>query len=462
MAFLLRQCIIFLILAAFSGASFAFKDPSKESLRFITLADIHFDPFSACRNANMAPCTAIKALQKADVSEWSEILARYDTEVQQYRFDTNYSLLTSTLNAAKQMADKKNVQFVLVLGDFLAHNFRFTYIKYSGDYSRAGYQTFVKKTFQFLTNELNKAFPTIDVFPVIGNNDSYHQNYSTSPNSRFLKEIESIWMNLIKDKANRLAMQESFNEAGYYAVDQFKDAKLRLVVLNSVLFSYKARGSEIHQAAHRQLSWLENELAEAKDKGEKVFIAMHIPAGIDVYASLQFRMLRLIELWKTEYTKEYESILKTYAKPMGAIFAGHLHSDWFQILTLSNENRIPILGTPAISPAFGNNPSFKIYTYSFDSEELLNVETYYYPLDKTRSWGLEYDFKRIYQLSCFRCPMIYGLDEIRRSGYLSNQYKRFYAVSTNSQPIHTKWYPYYWCLVQGIDGKKYQACISNQ
>ena len=183
---------------------------------FLSLADIHFDPFYSC---HAIPCPLILQLQKAPASHWDALFAKFDTEPPRYKSDSNYQLLKSALNASKEAGEKYHVQFVIILGDFLGHSFRSLYGKYSQDKSRAGFQTFTKKTLEFLTNELARTFPSLDVYTVVGNNDSFHYNYYADPNGQFFKEVGRIWSRLLINKKNSEQMQEQFSHNGYYALD---------------------------------------------------------------------------------------------------------------------------------------------------------------------------------------------------------------------------------------------------
>lgn len=438
-------------------AAYEAKD-AKDLTYFLTMSDIHFDPFIACYGPKKRPCPLIQELRKAPASAWSAILSKTDKASPQYRQDTNYTLLTSGLAAAKKAAAEKEVRFVLALGDFLGHDYRNLYKKYSGDASRGGFESFARKTMQFIANELEQTFPAISVYPVIGNNDSYHRDYISDPNGAFFHDTQKAWSQLIKDKNNRAQMQKTFGFGGYYSV--IAEPGLRLVMLNTVLFSTKARGKATEAAAEQELNWLHQELQKAKEQNQRVIIAMHIPVGIDVYASLRIHLFRLIELWKTKYSDRYQAELKQFAPQIAGIFAGHLHSDWFQILTFKDsKDEIPVTGTPSISPIFGNNPGFKIYSYSSDTFELDDFVTYYYPINEHKPWRVEYDFNRIFQPNCQDCPIIHSMKLLKQTGNLSEQYKLFYAVSTHSQPIKEKWSPYYWCAIHDINASDYQRCL---
>lgn len=359
-----------------------------DEMTFLTLADFHFDPFVSCRNA--VPCPLIKKLIAAPSEKWQVILKMNGKETPEYRQDSSYTLLTSALAAAKKTADERHIKFVIILGDFLGHEFRDYYKKFAKDNSFAGYQAFVEKTMAFLTAEIGRTFPNVDVYNVVGNNDSYNRDYVSVPHGAFFKDIGSMWAGLIKTKANKAALLNEFPIGGYYAVNAPGDPNLRLIILNSVFFSYKAKAKNNDQAAMEELKWLHNELELAHNKNQKVIIAMHIPMGIDIYATSKVRFFRLIDLWKLNFTQIFEDDLKEFAPEMTGILTGHLHSDWSQVLTLDDTHSISISGTASISPIFGNNPGFKVYTYSIKNRQLENADAYVYPMDKKSNWSILY------------------------------------------------------------------------
>lgn len=444
--------IITIVLNFFSVAAFAAED---NTANFLSLSDIHFDPFVSCHGK--IPCPLIMSLRKSAASEWPKILAADANEVPQYRQDTTYPLLLSALNASKKTAEQRNAKFVLVLGDSLGHDYRRFYKKYANDKNGVHYQEFVLKTLQFMNLEIKNAFPTLSVYEVVGNNDSYRNDYVSTPNGPFYSDMARLWGSLIVNNENRSMMQQQFPTAGYYAVTV--QPGLRLIVLNSVLFSKHTKSKTVELAANRELDWLHKQLQIAKEMHQKVFIAMHIPIGIDVYASLRIKLFTLIELWKPNYTKRFRDELAQFAPEISAIFCGHLHSDWFQILTFNGSNEIPVTGTPSISPLFGNNPGYKIYSYSLPDFELKDFTTYYYPVNGSKTWTVEYDFNQSYQSECKNCVALTGMNLLTKKGTLSEHYKRFYALGTDDKAINTKWNPYYWCAVRQISTDDYRKCI---
>jgi len=380
----MRSRFRYLLIVVCLFAASAVHAEKEQTFHFLTVADIHFTPFMTCRDKH--PCPLIKQLQAVSVEKWPAILEKEEAGMPHYRQDTNFSLLVSALQTAKNAAKTDNAKFVIVLGDFLGHEYRRYYVKYTGDKTAAGYQAFVKKTMTFLTNELAETFPSLPIYNVIGNNDSYQADYSADPHGEFFHDTSYLWSNLLRDKINRADMQRIFPVAGYYALTLPQD-HLRLIVLNSVLFSDRAKGRRMQEAAEEELNWLHQELLSVKVHHQKALIAMHIPVSIDVYATIHYRLFRLMELWQTPYIERYEAELQQFAPEIAGVLVGHLHTGWFQMLTFNNTDQLPITGTPSISPVFGNSPGFKIYTYSSDSRQIENFHIYYYSLSQN-TWNV--------------------------------------------------------------------------
>lgn len=381
-----KLIIIILLSFTFFFSSVAYSQPA-QSVQFVTLSDFHFNPYYSC--AKQVPCPLIKALQRAPATQWASILLRYDPTISTYFYDSNYALINSALHASSEVVKHNKAQFMIVLGDFLAHEYRTDYAKYSGDPSMAGYQAFVHKTFQFINSLFAKQFPDKTIYMVVGNNDSYGRDYSTQTSSAFFSDMSTLWSQLIKDPAARASMQKTFSEAGYYAVN-LSGMNTRLIILNTNVFSYKALGSGINAAAQKELAWLKSELLLAQKNKQRVFIAMHIPPSIDMYASPNFRLFSFFNLWRASYKAQFESILSAYTPIIAGVLVGHLHKEWLQMQTYNSKYQIPLSGTPSISPFFGGSPGFKSYTYDMQSGDITAASTYLYSM-RYGYWYIDHD-----------------------------------------------------------------------
>jgi sphingomyelin phosphodiesterase acid-like 3 len=375
-----------------------------QSIRFLGLSDLHFDPFMTCL-PDTTPCPLIEKLRSASASKWATILST-DMKPAQYGHDSNYLLLNSALTAAKEVGNTEQVKFVLVLGDLLGHRFKTLYKKYSRDKRGTYYPLFVKKTTEFIKLALAEAFPVIDVYVAVGNNDSYGGDYTPRPKGQFLQDMADSWSGLIKNKANNKVFRRMLPVGGYYAVDLPKQTNLHLIVLNSILWSNKVPMTKaMQQAASNELRWLHSELEQVKINKQKALIAMHIPSGVDVYSPLRQKPFRLIAWRHSIYAQRFQEELQQFPSEIVGIFAGHLHADWLQTLIVNASYKIPVSGIPSISPVFGNNPGFKVYRYSLERQRLEDMVTYYSPLRDKMVWQVEYDLNHLYQPNCKSCSI---------------------------------------------------------
>lgn len=382
--------LLILLLLCLSVTAYAATE--NKSFYFLAMADIHFDPFIPCYESKNRSCAVIKRLSAAPASQWDAILSEEGDVDPVFHQDTNYKLFKANLGAARQAAEEYPLSFVMVLGDTLGHNFRIFYRKYTGDKSQAGFENFARKTLEYINLEFKKAFPATSVFMVVGNNDTYSRNYQAVPGGAFFSDAASLWSQLIVNSQSRAAMRREFSSGGYYAVDVPGFPQLRLIALNSVLFSKYSVWKSAKTEANRELSWLGQELKLAKQRNQQVIIALHIPGSLEVYATRRWHWFTLTQFWRTEYLERFKAELASYYPQVVAIFSGHLHYDWNQSLTVGDRKAIPVIGVPAISPIFGSDPSFKIYHFSLDDSNVEDYYTYYYPVSGRGSWGMEHAY----------------------------------------------------------------------
>jgi sphingomyelin phosphodiesterase acid-like 3 len=372
-------------------ASFLLYPSSTYASSFLAMADIHFDPFATCYSAKTQLCPLLQRLRTAPVSQWHAILAAGDTSAPRYRRDTNFVLLQQNLKEAKLAVAENKADFVVVLGDNISHDFHRYYRKFARDKSHAGYQAFVRKTLEFINTELALTFPETNVMMVAGNNDTYSRNYQSVPNGEFFHEAGVLWSSLLKSTKERDVMRREFSAAGYYAVDVPQHPDLRLIVLNSVLFSKKAKAFGLSTAAMTQLDWLHQQLQQAKTKHQRVLIALHIPPALDVYITQRWRLFSVMDFWQPVYIKRFQQELATFYPQVSAILSGHMHYDWSQSLMVAEGQFIPVLGVQAVSPIFGNDPGFKIY--HFDAAGSIDdADTYVYPVQGSGVWRIQHAY----------------------------------------------------------------------
>lgn len=367
-------------------ASFA-DSAASQPFYFLALSDIHFDPFTACVGRRSSrPCPLIVELRAAPAAAWPAILAKQDKVQQSFNRDTGFVLLQNSLREAKSAAAKYHPDVVFVLGDTLAHEFRFKYKTFAHDYSQAGYRAFVLKTLEFMNVMLHQAFPDENVLVLTGNNDTYSRNYESEPNGAFFQDAGRAWSSLLQRASDRQQMQSAFAAGGYYALDMPQHPRIRVIALNSVLFSKKARGVNVRLAAQVEIGWLHQQLQLAKDKHQQVLITMHIPPTLNLSLLQSINLFDAHQFFQNDYLQQLRSEFAAFYPQIAGVMTGHLHYDWEQRFSVGHGQHLLMITVPSISPVFGNDPAFKVFHYVPALNRFDIAGTYTYPLNLSPTW----------------------------------------------------------------------------
>jgi sphingomyelin phosphodiesterase acid-like 3 len=177
-------CFLFLAGAALAQSP----QQAKATVPALLVSDIHFDPF-------WDPAK-LPQLAAAPVSQWRAILAAAPSPDREQRFqslqqgchvrgaDTSFALFDSSLKVMRKPA--AGAKFVTLSGDLLAHDFQCKYSALFPNSAPGAYGAFVEKTLDYVTGELDGAFPGVPVYVALGNNDSDCGDYRLDAHSEFL------------------------------------------------------------------------------------------------------------------------------------------------------------------------------------------------------------------------------------------------------------------------------------
>jgi hypothetical protein len=320
------------------------------------MSDLHFDP--------MADPRLVDQLAAAEPEQWSAVLdGSVDRSLGRYGRDSNWMLLRSALQHMAETLPKP--AFVLVSGDFLAHRFRPEFDAAATDHSDAAYRVFVRKTMQFLGQQLEQTFPATPILPALGNNDEECGDYQLQPGGPFLADTLPILHRLV-GSAGGPGFDRDWRSYGNYSA---RVDGIRVLSTNTNFFSVHYRNACGSPAdgdpGQATLAWLEAELAAAKQTEERVWLLYHIPPGIDGYATLRRGVCpgTMIPMWDQTHAAAFLALLKRYADTIAVNFAGHTHMDDFRLIGDAEGRYGFALITPAVSPIFGQNPAFRTVTY---------------------------------------------------------------------------------------------------
>ena len=448
----------------------------------LLISDIHFDPFH--------DPAKVKQLAAAPVADWGTILSTTPTPDQQEAFDslqqkcnsrgvdTPFALLRSSLQAMRRQ--QPDAKFMVVSGDLIAHAFTCRYAAAFPGAPSGDYEAFVEKTMTFVMSELRAEFPGMPVYAALGNNDTGCGDYQLDAGSDFLAQSGKIIADGLPPSGQQHAIKD-FAVGGYYSVtmaDPMKDT--RLIVVNDLFLSPKYRTcagrKSDSSAATAQMSWLKQELQQAQQSHQRVWVVGHIPPGIDSYSTLsKFRdvcggqdpVMFLSSDKLADLMVDYADTVKL------AIFA-HTHMDEVRLLESDGadaksaaDRSVAVKMIPSISPVDGNNPSF---TVAHVNPSTATVEDYVVIAASNQTgvatnWTKEYDYAQTYHESQFSPSALADLIAKFRADHGANTapseaYLRSYFVGDRSIVLSPFW-PQYVCALDNHTTKGYAACVCS-
>jgi sphingomyelin phosphodiesterase acid-like 3 len=441
--------LILWLLAAFSVIPSSAEPPTGKVL---LLADIHFDP--------LADRAMVPRLIREDVSQWPAILAD-PSSPNQARFsplgqDTNYGLFQSAISAA---ADQRPFDFVVLIGDYLRHNFKDAFVKAGG--LPADFPAFATKTAVFVLNTIQNT-AGVPVYVALGNNDTTCGDYGLDANGPFLQALaDSAKIFLDQPKA-----AESFRLAGYYSLPHPAIAHDQIVVLNSVLWSRKAFicESTTTDLGDAEMNWLEAQLATAKASDNKLVLAMHVPPGVDAFYTSQGGATKPpVEFWREAYLTRFVDLVHRYGDRIQIVLAAHIHRDDFRILSGSGpQETVGIRIMPSISPVYQNNPAFGVLRFDPSSGAISGTATYF--LDLTNNgekavWASEYSFPNVYGYDRITPENLQALaTKIRDQPTIRQLYVGYYSASAPAEINSANW-PYFVCAQTELTAADYSKAL---
>ncbi|MFZ0806409.1 MAG: hypothetical protein WAN03_09515, partial [Candidatus Sulfotelmatobacter sp.] len=307
--------------------------------------------------------------------------------------DTNYPALVLALAGVSQNLGASPV--VLFSGDMLAHKMPLNFcLAYSnlppattcGPLDAAGtaaMQQFMDKTVAFVSMQIRAAVGNVPVIFVPGNIDTYSP-YGTGPDAQFLADNASTYYTqLLNGSTDRASFQSTFTTLGSYSAQPL-GSKLLVIAFDSNPLAQSPYLPPLDPYA--ELTWLDSQLAAAQSAGQKVWLVMHVPPGANTTATAQkvgtFNSSTQITddeaamMWQPQFQIEFMQILSKYPGLIAMGIAGHTHMDEFRVLPTGDV----MFGIPGISPVFGNNPAFKIFTIAQDTLMPMDYQSINYNL----------------------------------------------------------------------------------
>jgi hypothetical protein len=288
--------------------------------------------------------------------------------------DTNLALFKSALQTMKR--DVPNPGVILLPGDFFVHNFpRVARRARPGQSAEA---TGIE-TMRAIAHAFARVYPNAQYAIAMGNNDAPCGDYRVDVKDPFIGAVARIWAPLIDKHNSAPNFIASFERGGYYTVT-LPVHGVRMVVLNTVLFSSQYRGTcgGGGNAAKNEMTWL-NETLRAAPAGTRNIVMMHIPPGFDTFSTETTRGFVPWAFLQSRYNAALVSALSNPADRVPYAIAGHMHRFDFRIV-----DGVPLVVFGSISPVYRNNPAFYAMRVGSDGS-LDDIDAYAFD-EWTQTW----------------------------------------------------------------------------
>jgi hypothetical protein len=273
--------------------------------------------------------------------------------------DTNAVLFASSLR--EMHAVDPNPPVIVIGGDLLAHIMD---------------QRYATATAVLIAHHFNRVFPRAQFILTLGNEDSNCGDYGVAPNSAFLREVARAWEPLVNRNNAAPNFIRTFSRDGFYTAS-LPVRGTGAVVIDDVFWSprYRSGCGPAQGAGARVLSELQHALATAKGRS---WVFLHIPPGIDAFSTTHLtHRLAVVPFLNPGPRAGLTALVGDPSNRVGLIFAAHTHKFAYRIVNASGAHPVPILMVPAISPIFGNAPSFLTANVSPDGVVSAVEETSY-------------------------------------------------------------------------------------
>jgi hypothetical protein len=391
--------------AFFTGCSTSSgNEKAQPSRSGLLISDIHFNPLSAQAIAD--------SIALSPASEWDGIFAGSGQKTcATYMNDTNFVLLDSAIDAMK--AEVPDPDVIIMSGDMMVHYFlEYFYNRLVTNPTEAGYRSLVNQTEQYIAMKLTAAFPDAQILPVLGDWDSDMGVVSTPASSAFLTSFATAWNSAVNKNNSAPDFISTFSSGGYYEARIPISPNIRLLGLYSVPWAQECT-TGCSTIGDAELNWLGEQLADAEQKGEKVWLLGHLPPGIDANTTAdnvskgQSCEDAVTPFWSETYSSQLYPLFAQYKGTIGFGVFAHEHYDDFRIVNDNLSNFIfGVKLPPSITPLH-NNPAFISFDYDPAEGVMTDASTFYLsnlasnPTRDTAVWEFEYSFDSLYAQNAF-------------------------------------------------------------
>jgi hypothetical protein len=445
-----------LVCGCSNGGNTSVNNMTNNNFPVVVFSDVHFNPFY---DPSLFP-----ALAAADATDWPAIFKSSKiTAPSVWSSDTNYPLLMLALASIKQNLGASPLS--IYTGDILGHNFLETFDSLNGGHDVAAMEAFADKTVTFFMNQVRSSVGSIPVMFALGNSDSYG---GIQPEGTFLrKTAELYYSKFLNSSVDHQTFLDSFQQGGYYSAEP-PGTNLMVIGLNTIIFELSGFTAKVDS----ELDWFEKRLLAAKTTGKKVWLLMHIPPGEQIDATAgqtpaNVQITKATMMWQADSQTKFLNLLAKYPGIITHILAAHTHMDEYRIMPHGDLLEI----TPSITPYFGNNPAYKIYSFANDTYKAIDFSSLNYDLaTNPQQFNSYYTFSAAYSVQGFLNDSLAQLyPELATNSTKQALYRGHYfsghnysiPVNKTLNPISDTNWRFFWCGTGKVDEQEFIKCVNS-
>jgi hypothetical protein len=352
-----------------------------------------------------------EVIQAPFVLHVSDIHLNTASQTTTYGQDTGLGLWQALKGKLRSVIDgQKPPAFILFTGDLPAHYDCGAVNCYLPPGQRESHNTNMKVLLEDLRSLVAKS--KIPLFFIPGNNDGLAGDYFSFADGR-----QRTALNLVPEARNPYPalntasrcgeppclLADPHPNMGYYSARPIQG--LRLIGLNTIIWGatyWPVDGINQREAGNTQMLWFAEQLKQAAEAGEKVYVLMHIPPGVDAYAASKGSATPL--MWASlpapgmTWQDQFLGLINHYSPHVAGLFYGHTHMDELRLFydRTGTKVREVAISSPGVTPLDSNNPGFKLVFFDPKSKELIDFITSY-TTPTSPEWGdASYQFSKVY------------------------------------------------------------------
>jgi hypothetical protein len=217
-------------------------------------------------------------------------------------------------------------------------------------------------------------------------------------------------------------------------------------------------------AGDEEIAWLRAALETARAGGASVWLASHIPPGIDVFSMLAAGgacEAAPVSFFTDTFTSAFLDVVRQNAQTISFSIGGHTHADDFRLYPGADGAAVPHKLVASVSPKFGDAPAFTVMRFDRVTGAALDYEVT--ALDAGGTWRREYAFGATYGL-----PDLSGgsLAALRRAIVGDEKTRAAYARAYNSGGTASGIPPASWrayaCAIDSFTPASFTSCTCGK